>query len=214
MIVNLLCFAFRDGTTDAQRQGRSYLWITWTSTRCPGRMPATRTRGCQAVRPAVGSAAACTRSRPGGTGARESSGAATYSAYAPWGGSTAPWTASPVRNRPARSPTAATTPARSRPSVKGGSPNRPTSPDRRFQSAGLTPAAWTPLRALERDGLVSRTVYPTVPPRVEYGLTALGREAGRLTSAIADWSMDHARQILAARRDFDERSATDPAPVR
>ncbi|WP_302931567.1 helix-turn-helix domain-containing protein [Actinomadura sp. WMMA1423] len=70
------------------------------------------------------------------------------------------------------------------------------------------------LRALERDGLVRRTVYPTVPPRVEYDLTPLGVKAGHLTGAIADWSIDHARQILAARRDFDERGAMEPAPIR
>ncbi|MCW2861449.1 MAG: transcriptional regulator, HxlR family [Actinoallomurus sp.] len=70
------------------------------------------------------------------------------------------------------------------------------------------------LRALERDGLVSRTVYPTVPPRVEYGLTALGIEAGRLTNAIGDWSVQHAQEILAARRGFDERATVEPAPVR
>ncbi len=70
------------------------------------------------------------------------------------------------------------------------------------------------LRALERDGLVDRTVYPSVPPSVEYGLTALGVEAGRLTSAIGDWSLAHAQEILSARRDFDERSAARPDPVR
>ncbi|WP_289850852.1 winged helix-turn-helix transcriptional regulator [Actinoallomurus purpureus] len=70
------------------------------------------------------------------------------------------------------------------------------------------------LRALERDGLVSRTVYPTVPPRVEYGLTPLGVDAGRLTGAIADWSIDHAREILQARREFDDRAAVEPQPVR
>lgn len=70
------------------------------------------------------------------------------------------------------------------------------------------------LRALERDGLVRRTVYPTAPPRVEYDLTPLGVEAGHLTSAIADWSMNHARQILAARVDFDDRSAAEPVPIR
>ncbi|MEV0403021.1 helix-turn-helix domain-containing protein [Actinoallomurus sp. NPDC050550] len=70
------------------------------------------------------------------------------------------------------------------------------------------------LRALERDGLVSRTVYPTVPPRVEYGLTPLGIEAGRLTGAIADWSLEHAREILRARREFDDRAAMEPQPVR
>ncbi len=70
------------------------------------------------------------------------------------------------------------------------------------------------LRALERDGLVSRTVYPTVPPRVDYELTALGVEAGQLTAAIADWSVAHAREILTARGRFDERDAAPPAPVR
>ncbi|KJY41480.1 HxlR family transcriptional regulator [Streptomyces sp. NRRL B-1568] len=69
------------------------------------------------------------------------------------------------------------------------------------------------LRALERDGLVNRTVYPTVPPRVEYGLTELGVEAGRLTSAIGAWSVEHAQQILAARQDFDDQGATAPEPV-
>jgi DNA-binding HxlR family transcriptional regulator len=70
------------------------------------------------------------------------------------------------------------------------------------------------LRALERDGLVSRTVYPTVPPRVEYGLTPLGIEAGRLTGAIADWSLEHAREILRSRQEFDDRAAMEPQPVR
>lgn len=61
------------------------------------------------------------------------------------------------------------------------------------------------LRSLERDGLVSRTVYPTVPPSVEYDLTPLGVEVGRLTAAIADWSMTHAREILQSRAAFDDR---------
>jgi DNA-binding HxlR family transcriptional regulator len=70
------------------------------------------------------------------------------------------------------------------------------------------------LRSLERDGLVERTVYPTVPPRVEYGLTALGVEAGRLTSAIAEWSAAHTEQVMAAREEFDARVAAEPRPVR
>ncbi|MEV6930551.1 helix-turn-helix domain-containing protein [Dactylosporangium sp. NPDC051485] len=69
------------------------------------------------------------------------------------------------------------------------------------------------LRALERDGLVRRSVYPTVPPSVEYALTPLGVEAGRLTAAIADWSMEHAREILRSREDFDARAAQSPAPL-
>ncbi|MCX4745312.1 helix-turn-helix transcriptional regulator [Kitasatospora sp. NBC_01287] len=55
------------------------------------------------------------------------------------------------------------------------------------------------LRALERDGLIERTVYPTVPLRVEYALTALGVEAGQLTTAIAQWSVAHVPEILTAR---------------
>ncbi|KUJ69793.1 HxlR family transcriptional regulator [Streptomyces albus subsp. albus] len=70
------------------------------------------------------------------------------------------------------------------------------------------------LRALERDGLVNRTVYPTVPPRVEYGLTDLGVEAGRLTGAISTWAVAHAPRILTARQDFDTRADTAPEPVR
>src|SRR4051812_29780004 len=67
------------------------------------------------------------------------------------------------------------------------------------------------LRALERDGLVSRTVYATVPPSVEYALTPLGATAGELTSAIAEWSVAHVPDILAARREYDARAAAPPA---
>ncbi|GEB48383.1 MULTISPECIES: winged helix-turn-helix transcriptional regulator [Streptomyces] len=63
------------------------------------------------------------------------------------------------------------------------------------------------LRNLERDGLVSRTVYPTIPPRVEYALTDLGHEAGALTTAIADWSRTNAARVQAARAAYDARTA-------
>ncbi|GAA3586045.1 hypothetical protein GCM10022222_83320 [Amycolatopsis ultiminotia] len=59
------------------------------------------------------------------------------------------------------------------------------------------------LRNLERDGLISRTVYPTIPPRVEYARTDLGADIGRLTAEIADWSRSNARRILAARATYD-----------
>ncbi|WP_308016307.1 winged helix-turn-helix transcriptional regulator [Nonomuraea aurantiaca] len=61
------------------------------------------------------------------------------------------------------------------------------------------------LRALERDGLVRRTVYPTVPPRVEYALTDLGVSAGHLANAIAEWSVEHVPDIIKARENFDHR---------
>ncbi|MGX1777623.1 winged helix-turn-helix transcriptional regulator [Nocardia brasiliensis] len=63
------------------------------------------------------------------------------------------------------------------------------------------------LRNLERDGLISRTVYPTIPPRVEYALTDLGVEAGTLTTAIADWSRVNADRVHAARALYDDRPA-------
>ena len=69
------------------------------------------------------------------------------------------------------------------------------------------------LRALERDGLVQRAVYPTVPPRVEYGLTQLGVDAGRLTSAISEWSVANVAQIFAARASYDSYAARPAEPI-
>ncbi|MGV9638208.1 winged helix-turn-helix transcriptional regulator [Nocardia rhamnosiphila] len=57
------------------------------------------------------------------------------------------------------------------------------------------------LRALEDDGLIDRVVYPTVPPAVEYGLTPLGETLLVPLSALADWAVDHAVDITAARSD-------------
>ena len=51
------------------------------------------------------------------------------------------------------------------------------------------------LRNLERDGLVSRTIYPEVPPRVEYQLTALGRTLIEPVSALSAWALAHHREI-------------------
>jgi DNA-binding HxlR family transcriptional regulator len=55
------------------------------------------------------------------------------------------------------------------------------------------------LRGLETDGLVSREVFPTVPPSVEYSLTPLGRSLLEPLSALADWAVDHAQDIAEAR---------------
>jgi DNA-binding HxlR family transcriptional regulator len=68
------------------------------------------------------------------------------------------------------------------------------------------------LRSLERDGLVSRTVYPTVPPRVEYAVTGLGAEVGALFTTLGEWAEQHVDEIVAARKAFDERPA--PGPIR
>jgi DNA-binding HxlR family transcriptional regulator len=61
------------------------------------------------------------------------------------------------------------------------------------------------LRGLERDGLVKRTVYPVVPPRVEYELTPLGRSLCDPVTALGTWARNHLAEIDAARAAFDER---------
>lgn len=61
----------------------------------------------------------------------------------------------------------------------------------------------TTLRNLERDGLVTRTVYPTIPPRVEYELTGLGRDLLVPVHALGEWARDNIGRIDAARRRFD-----------
>ena len=62
------------------------------------------------------------------------------------------------------------------------------------------------LRGLERDGLVTRTIFPTIPPRVDYELTDLGRGLQQPVKALGQWAMDHQDQIAAARTRFDERN--------
>ena len=59
------------------------------------------------------------------------------------------------------------------------------------------------LRTLERDGLVTRTVTPSVPVRVDYELTPLGHTLVPLISGLKTWSETNIEQILAARDDFD-----------
>lgn len=66
------------------------------------------------------------------------------------------------------------------------------------------------LRGLERDGLVMREVFPTIPPRVEYTLTPLGRSLQQPVSALGQWVMANLPEIDAARRRFDA-SAEDRA---
>jgi DNA-binding HxlR family transcriptional regulator len=61
------------------------------------------------------------------------------------------------------------------------------------------------LRALERDGLVTRTVTPTTPPRVDYALTDLGRTLLGPITALAEWSEANREAIQRARELFDAR---------
>jgi DNA-binding HxlR family transcriptional regulator len=59
------------------------------------------------------------------------------------------------------------------------------------------------LRGLERDGLVTRTVFPTIPPRVDYALTPLGRDLLQPVSALGTWALRNQDKIARAREQFD-----------
>lgn len=63
------------------------------------------------------------------------------------------------------------------------------------------------LRGLERDGLVTRTVFPTIPPRVDYELTELGQSLRKPIEALGEWAFKSRPEVEAARARFD--SAAD-----
>ncbi|MBU1305231.1 MAG: helix-turn-helix transcriptional regulator [Alphaproteobacteria bacterium] len=73
------------------------------------------------------------------------------------------------------------------------------------------------LRNLERDGLVTRTIYPEVPPRVEYKLTELGKTLQNPIMALWDWSAENHGAIVDARAIYDARemavSGAEPRKV-
>jgi DNA-binding HxlR family transcriptional regulator len=71
----------------------------------------------------------------------------------------------------------------------------------------------TTLRALERNGFVTRTVFPTVPPRVDYALTSLGRDLLVPVSALSEWALRNAEKMEKAQRLFDDAHApAKPVP--
>jgi DNA-binding HxlR family transcriptional regulator len=63
------------------------------------------------------------------------------------------------------------------------------------------------LRALERDGLVTRTVFPTIPPKVQYELTRLGRSLLDPVSTLGLWARRNREAIQKARKRFDDGAA-------
>ena len=63
------------------------------------------------------------------------------------------------------------------------------------------------LRGLERDGLVTRTVTASTPPRVDYALTEMGRSLWQPVRLLSDWARVHRADIEAAQQDFDQRTA-------
>lgn len=69
------------------------------------------------------------------------------------------------------------------------------------------------LRALERDGLVTRAVTPSVPVRVDYALTPLGSSLCGLLAAMKEWAEDHIDEVFAARARYDAASSPESAPA-
>ncbi|HSW81760.1 MAG TPA: helix-turn-helix domain-containing protein [Candidatus Saccharimonas sp.] len=61
----------------------------------------------------------------------------------------------------------------------------------------------TSLRQLERDGIIKRTIYPVVPPKVEYELTPLGNSVFEVIESLRTWSIAHLDEIEAARSRYD-----------
>jgi DNA-binding HxlR family transcriptional regulator len=70
------------------------------------------------------------------------------------------------------------------------------------------------LRGLERDGMVVRTVYPEVPPRVEYALTPLGATLRQLVRGLVAWSGAHVAEVETARAQYDARHGRPAASAR
>jgi len=63
------------------------------------------------------------------------------------------------------------------------------------------------LRGLERDGLVTRTVFPTSPQRVDYELTRLGSTLWQAVEPLGSWARSHVKEIITSRKQFDEDAA-------
>jgi DNA-binding HxlR family transcriptional regulator len=75
--------------------------------------------------------------------------------------------------------------------------------------AGVSPKMLTQtLRSLERDGLVSRTVTPSVPVRVDYELTELGRSLAQMMTAVKNWAETHIEEVREAREQYDSTDTT------
>lgn len=65
------------------------------------------------------------------------------------------------------------------------------------------------VRQMESDGLITRTVHPVIPPRVEYSLTPLGRSLGRAFCGVWIWAEEHYDEIERARESFRRRAAVE-----
>jgi DNA-binding HxlR family transcriptional regulator len=84
----------------------------------------------------------------------------------------------------------------------------------RREIEAITPRMLTvTLRTLERDGLISRTVYPVIPPKVEYSLTSMGETLLKTVTALVEWAGTHLSEIDAARERYDRAQAQPVAPA-
>jgi len=63
------------------------------------------------------------------------------------------------------------------------------------------------LRKLERNGIITRTVYPVVPPKVEYALSPIGRSLVSTLGTLSSWAETHFPEVLSARERFDKDTA-------
>ena len=96
-------------------------------------------------------------------------------------------------------------------SALAGGPQRYSDLSRRI--AGVSQKMLTQtLRSLERDGLVSRAVTPSVPVRVDYALTPLGTTLMPLLAHIKEWAEHHMDEVAAARAGYDGSTGSAPAP--
>jgi DNA-binding HxlR family transcriptional regulator len=68
------------------------------------------------------------------------------------------------------------------------------------------------LRGLERDGIVTRTIHPVIPPRVEYELTPMGRTLLDAIGQLVAWADSHVAEIDAARAAYDVRHSAELLP--
>lgn len=66
---------------------------------------------------------------------------------------------------------------------------------------------------MERNGIVIRTHYPSIPPRVDYELSPLGHSVVTLVAGLKHWSEEHVEEIVAARERYDARAAEALQPV-
>jgi DNA-binding HxlR family transcriptional regulator len=65
------------------------------------------------------------------------------------------------------------------------------------------------LRGLERDGIITRTMYPVMPPRVDYALTPMGHTLQDAAASLIGWVHAHVEEIEAARAAYDDRLQSD-----